>query len=185
MKKHFLQSTILGFIALASTISSPATANVPVKNITEIVTKCHEFKFTKAQCAYVLATAEHETAYTFQPVKEAYWLSENWRLNNLRYAPFYGRGYIQLTWKLNYYKMGKKLNIDLVKNPDKALDKETSLNIMFTGLRDGDFTGYRLSQFVINSLTYARQARLTVNALDKADQIARRAHFWYSRLTVY
>ena len=42
------------------------------------------------QIAYVLATVEHETANTFKPIKEAYWLSENWRKRNLRYYPYYG-----------------------------------------------------------------------------------------------
>lgn len=44
----------------------------------------------KNQIAYVLATTEWETANTFKPVKEAYWLSEEWRRKNLRYFPFYG-----------------------------------------------------------------------------------------------
>ena len=35
--------------------------------------------------AYALATASHETAHTMQPVREAFWLSENWRRANLRY----------------------------------------------------------------------------------------------------
>ena len=37
------------------------------------------------QIKYILATVEHETNDTFMPVKEAYWLSENWRKRNLRY----------------------------------------------------------------------------------------------------
>jgi peptidoglycan hydrolase-like protein with peptidoglycan-binding domain len=44
----------------------------------------------KTQIAYVIATAQWETANTFKPVKEAYWLSEGWRRKNLRYFPFYG-----------------------------------------------------------------------------------------------
>lgn len=43
-----------------------------------------------SQIAYVLATVDWETNKTFKPVKEAYWLSENWRKKNLRYYPFYG-----------------------------------------------------------------------------------------------
>jgi hypothetical protein len=34
--------------------------------------------------AYVLATAYHETNRTMQPVKEAYWLSEDWRKTHLK-----------------------------------------------------------------------------------------------------
>lgn len=58
----------------------------------------------KSQIAYVLATVEWETAKTFKPVREAFWLSEAWRKKNLRYYPFYGRGYVQLTWEKNYKK---------------------------------------------------------------------------------
>ncbi len=59
--------------------------------------------------AYALATACHETAYTMQPVREAFWLSENWRRTHLRYYPFYGRGYVQLTWKANYERADREL----------------------------------------------------------------------------
>jgi hypothetical protein len=44
------------------------------------------------QVAYVLATTEWETAQTFKPVREAFWLSEDWRRRNFRYYPYYGRG---------------------------------------------------------------------------------------------
>ena len=55
------------------------------------------------QRAYVLATAWHETAHTFQPVRE---------IGQGRGRPYgkpghlgqipYGRGYVQLTWEANY-----------------------------------------------------------------------------------
>lgn len=35
---------------------------------------------------------------------------------------YHGRGYIQLTGRANYTEMGKKFGIDLVNNPDLALD---------------------------------------------------------------
>src|SRR4029079_15992876 len=56
--------------------------------------------------AYMLATAFQETNQTMQPVREAYWLSEEWRRRNLRYYPFYGWGYVQLTWEANYRRAG-------------------------------------------------------------------------------
>ena len=40
--------------------------------------------------AAVAATVAIETAHTFEPVREAFWLDEAWRQNNLRYWPFYG-----------------------------------------------------------------------------------------------
>src|SRR5215471_16429867 len=49
--------------------------------------------------AYVLATTYHETGATFQPIKE--WGSESY-LKSQPYYPYYGRGYVQLTWEANY-----------------------------------------------------------------------------------
>ncbi len=37
------------------------------------------------------------------------------------YAPFYGRGWMQITWKENYRQAGEAIGIDLVEEPDKAL----------------------------------------------------------------
>jgi putative chitinase len=42
---------------------------------------------------------------------------------------FRGRGIFQLTGRANYAEMGKKLNLDLVNDPDKASDPETALRI--------------------------------------------------------
>ncbi|MCK9378318.1 MAG: TIGR02594 family protein, partial [Syntrophobacterales bacterium] len=70
------------------------------------------------QSAYVLATTEWETGHTFKPVREAYWHDEEWRRRNLsRYYPYYGRGYVQLTWEDNYRKYAEILSIDLVNDP--------------------------------------------------------------------
>jgi hypothetical protein len=57
--------------------------------------------------AYVLATTEWETDHTFKPVREAFWKDEAWRQVNLRYYPYYGRGYMQLTWEDNIASMRK------------------------------------------------------------------------------
>jgi hypothetical protein len=81
----------------------------------------------KTQIAYVLATTQWETAQTFKPVREAFWLSEDWRRQNLRYFPWYGRGYVQLTWKTNYQKYSQILGVDLVNNPDKAMEENIAL----------------------------------------------------------
>lgn len=60
-------------------------------NISLIREECEKQGLSAAQTAYVLATVEHETNRTFEPVREAYWLSEKWRMKNLRYAPYYGK----------------------------------------------------------------------------------------------
>jgi hypothetical protein len=73
-------------------------------------------------CMAAIGTVDIETAHTFAPVREAFWLSEAWRQTNLRYYPYYGRGFVQLTWESNYRRVGDVLGVDLVGNPDLALD---------------------------------------------------------------
>ena len=95
----------------------------------------------KPQIAYVWATAQWETAHTFEPVKEAFWLSENWRKRNLRYYPYYGRGYVQLTWKRNYQNYENILVEKLVSKPNLALDRRIALFVLVHGFKLGTFTG--------------------------------------------
>ena len=70
-----------------------------------------------------------ETASTFAPVREAFWLSEEWRRVNLRYWPYYGRGFIQLTWDYNYRAVGERLGLPLVADPELALEPKTAAAI--------------------------------------------------------
>ena len=74
--------------------------------------------------AGAIGTMAIETARTFEPVREAYWLSEEWRANNLRYYPYYGRGYIQLTWDYNYTNYGSIIGQPLYNQPDLALEPD-------------------------------------------------------------
>lgn len=89
--------------------------------------------------AYMLATAFHETAATMEPVREAFWLSENWRKTHLPYYPYYGRGYVQLTHEDNYKKAGDDIGVNLVGTPDLAMDPSHAAHIMFTGMTEGWF----------------------------------------------
>jgi hypothetical protein len=139
-----------------------------IEGLDAILDEAEKRKTPTRHLAYILASAFHETNATMQPVKEAYWLSEAWRKRNLRYYPYYGRGLIQITWKENYKKAGDKLEIDLVNNPDDALDLPTSVEIMFSGMEEGWFTGKKLSDY---PKSY-KQSRRIVNGLDKASVIA-------------
>jgi predicted chitinase len=124
-----------------------------------------------AQIAYVLATVEHETAKKFLPVKESFYLGEvagEKHRKTLRYYPYYGRGYVQLTWKYNYAKYGQILNKDLVGNPDLALDAEVSLFVLVHGFKTGAFTGRKLADYVNANEADFINARRCINGTDKA-----------------
>lgn len=77
-----------------------------------------------------IGTIAIETASTFAPVREAFWLDEEWRRANLRYYPFYGRGYIQLTWEDGYTSAGAALGLDMESNPDLALDPIVAAQVL-------------------------------------------------------
>lgn len=126
----------------------------------------------KDQVKYILATVQHETNDTFNPVREAYWLSEDWRARNLRYYPYYGRGFIQITWKSNYIKFGKLLDIDLVNDPDLALDIDYAIFILVYGMKHGTFTGKKLEDYINDDTVNFNSARRIVNGTDKAEHIA-------------
>lgn len=79
---------------------------------------------SEANCAAAIGTTAIETASTFAPVREAFWMTEDWREANLRYYPYYGRGFIQLTWQSNYQLAGDYLGVNLASDPDRALETD-------------------------------------------------------------
>ncbi len=141
--------------------------------------------------AYMLATIKHETANSFRPITEY-----GGRSYFNRYDPvladtatrrraarahgntqkgdgytYRGRGFVQITWKNNYKRLGDAIGCDLVNYPEKALDPEIAYQIMSYGMRNGVFTGKKLSDYMsANSADY-KNARRIINALDKADTI--------------
>jgi len=168
--------------------TSQATFNFSTKEgtIRAIKSECSKQGIgLKTQIAYVLATADHETAHTFQPVSEAFWVRldpEAWRRRNLRYYPYYGRGYVQLTWEKNYALYGSLLGLDLVHKPDLALDPRTALFVLVHGFRTGQFTGRKLSDYVDAHHTDFLNARRCINGTDKQAEIAALAQSYLTRL---
>lgn len=131
----------------------------------------------KNQIAYVLAAADHETNHTFIPVIEAYWLPNpdtylKTHLPSSKYYPYYGRGYVQLTWKYNYEKYGKLLGKDLVKHPELALEPEIALFVLVHGFKTGAITGRKISDYINTHETNFVKARYCINGKDSADKIA-------------
>lgn len=159
-----------------------------IKGLEAVLCAAKAASWPLAFTAYALATASHETAYTMQPVREAFWLSENWRRNNLRYFPFYGRGYVQLTWKANYQKADRELELggSLNDNLDLAMDPDIAARIMVKGMQEGWFAGdksgkrHTLARHLPADGKAANEdqftsARRIINGTDKAVKIAREA----------
>lgn len=151
-----------------------------------IFSECQKQGLTlHTQIAYVLATVEHETAYTFKPVREAFYMgnkAEAYR-RGLGYYPYYGRGYVQLTHKYNYQKYTDILRIDLVRNPDLVMQPKTALFILVDGMAKGRFTGKRLGQYVNGNQTDFAGARRVVNGNDRAHHIANLAKTWLRKMS--
>lgn len=116
--------------------------------------------------AYMLATAKWETGHTMRPVREGLNASDAWRQANLRYYPFYGRGYVQLTWRANYERYG------IAATPDRALEPALAAHIMFDGMRRGVFTGKKLEDYFDHDTDDPVNARRIINGTDKAQEIA-------------
>lgn len=125
-----------------------------------------------SKLAYILATAWHES--WLKPIKE-YRASQGTSLYNTQnqywYTGYYGRGFVQLTWKDNYQKMANWLGVDLVNNPDLALKPEVAAKILVYGMVNGSFTGKKLSDYINGSYNDFYNARRIVNGLDQAQKI--------------
>jgi predicted chitinase len=145
------------------------------------------------EAAYLLATAWHETAFTMQPVRETLASSDEDAIARLEFAwargrltwvktPYWqkdsdgkswlGRGYVQLTHKVNYERMGERLGVDLVERPELAMVPSIAADILIVGCQEGLFTGRKLSEFVGVGKQEYIQARRVINGLDRAKQIA-------------
>jgi putative chitinase len=151
-----------------------------------ILKECKLAGLLRNQAAYVMATAWWETAHTVEPVKEAYWVknAEAWRKKNLRYYPWYGRGYVQLTWERNYIHAGKQLGLDLTTNPEAVMKPDVSAKILVTGSLEGWFTGKKLGDYITLSNSDFKGARRIINGTDKASAIATIARAYDAALKV-
>lgn len=114
------------------------------------------------QLAYILATGYWETGRTMKPVIE---MGGDKYLRSKKYYPWYGRGYVQLTWKSNYNQYG-------ITDADDALKPEVAMHVLFDGMLEGKFTGRRLDRYVNLKESNFASARQVVNKLDKYVEIA-------------
>jgi putative chitinase len=137
-----------------------------------IIDECRRYGCLRNQTAYILATAYWETGRTMKPVVEAFWLSENWRKNNLRYYPWHGRGYVQLTWERNYKKAARELGIPFDKNPELALESKPAAAVLVKGSMEGWFTSKKIPDYITLNKSDWINARKVINGIDKRYEIA-------------
>lgn len=125
--------------------------------------------------AYMLATAYHETAHTMQPIRE-YGRGKGRKYGAKDAATgqtYYGRGFVQLTWKDNYRKAGEVLGVDLINQPDRAMELPIATAILFDGMIHGWFTGKSLRDFFpADANGEWRAARKIINGTDRAELIS-------------
>lgn len=139
----------------------------------------------KRWLAYMLATAKWETAHTMQPIEE-YGKGEGHDYGEPdpeTGQTYYGRGYVQLTWRDNYEKMQTLLGLPLVADPGLALQPQTAAAIMFKGMEQGIFTGAGLPRYFSATADDALNARRIVNGTDHAHDIANIYYGFWSALT--
>ena len=124
--------------------------------------------------AYMLATAKWETAHTMQPIEEyGHGAGKPYgQPDPVTGQTYYGRGYVQLTWKANYQKMGDLLGIDLVNDPALALDPDVASEVLFKGMEGGLFTGVGLPRYFNTTTDDPVDARRIINGTDHANDIA-------------
>ena len=132
--------------------------------------------------AYMLATVRHECANLWRPVEEyGMGAGHPYGLPATVAAPdgttytnsYYGRGYVQLTWRYNTDRMGHALGLSnaLVLHPEQALEPQTSCKVMSFGMRNGSFTGKSLKDYIHDDVCDYLNARQIINGLDQAPLI--------------
>jgi hypothetical protein len=133
--------------------------------------------------AYMLATVKHECANTWLPIEEyGKGAGRPYGVPVQVTAPdgtvytntYYGRGYVQLTWRLNYDRMGNAIGLSngLVLHPEHALEPGTAYRLISHGMRNGSFTGKKLQDYIHDDVCDYVSARRIINGLDRADLIA-------------
>lgn len=127
--------------------------------------------------AYMLATVFHECGAKMWPIRE-YGLGKGkeYGIPDENGNTFYGRGFVQLTWKENYDRASAILALvddrDLVLYPDLALDSLIAARVLFRGCAEGWFTGHKLGDFFNETENDPLNARMIINGHDQDELIA-------------
>lgn len=125
--------------------------------------------------AYALATVEHETAGTFEPLEEYSGRFSARRLGYEGGMNYFGRGFIQLTHLRNYKKVGERIGMGdaLVKNPELAGSPEVAAKILAAFFADNNIAN-------LASKGHFIAARMPVNPDNNGRLVARLASKYYN-----
>lgn len=154
---------------------------------------------TKAKISYALATIKRETAETYAPVKEGYWITKNrvqslynyYYKNNraalktifpagLAGTNYLGRGYVQATHNYNAQKLQNRTGKPYLSNPDLLLEPDNAFEAMEVGMNEGIYTGKKLSNYFTDGAYDFYGARRIINGLDAAKEIADNAEIFFN-----
>jgi putative chitinase len=139
--------------------------------------------------AFILALVQSETANMWHPLED---LAARKMAN--RYEPgtalgkslgntqkgdglrFRGRGYIQITGRANYQRLGGALGIDLVANPDAAQEPATAYRIMSEALYRGLLTGKKLTDFIRGAQVDYKNLLKVLRVQDPSSRVLKMIH---------
>lgn len=68
-----------------------------------------------------------------------------WKTDPETKQSYFGRGWLQLTWKDKYQRAKREIKVDVVNNPDLALQPSVAFEILLLGLTQGWIETYRSS----------------------------------------
>lgn len=176
---------ILNDVGVASTIRPFAKRNLPL-----VLNQClRDGVSDKGQIAYIFATAQHESHFGRFMMEIASGSAYEGRCSDLGNCfpgdgrRFKGRGFVQITGRRNYTQWARKLGIDFVSNPEKVAVPETAAIILVRGMRDGSFTGLKLSDFIVAGRRDFFEARRIVNGYNRAADIRDISQAYFNAIT--
>lgn len=134
--------------------------------------------------AYVLSTAEGESGFGRFMIE--LWVPTEYQkryeghkgLGNTELGDgfrFRGRGFCQLTGRINYTNWSKILGVNLVDDPDLLTNPELAARVMVVGMREGRFTGVGLNRFISDSVVDYYNCRRIINGTFRAELFAKSA----------
>lgn len=130
------------------------------------------------QICYILATVEHECG--FIPKNEI-------GGNNRSYAPWFGRGFVQLTYKTNYEFYKNLTNVDIVTNRELANEPNLAAFICVHGMKYGTFrAGNKLDDYINgDKIDFYNARNIIQSRLESARTIQNLAISWQSKIINY